>query len=1316
MQAAPVDAGWDATPWGAFTNFVTGIWDPKTQLTAVKGVAQGTARFAAEAALSLQQAVGSVVDKTAGKTDATDLEPVPTEGLQWMLGQEPLQGWAPQVADMELSIKDNAFAKKTGWDKFALPLAFGTIVGENALNFVGGEGEAPEFKAAVDYLVKENDAGKVAAFLIHNGIEESVAHEAAPFLANTVDPTQVGNTLKTVEAVQSVVDRTSASKDKHDNDQLVSAIAQTKDGVRNPRSLDIYSLLADRGVSHEVASTASNDLKNITDENQIRAYLAAHQLLSGPDVAALKSQAAGVQRLPFDTVADRAPTPVDTSPLRDVPEPSTDAVPPERPTSVQDAKDRFMSEVVQPKIDAGEPIVIGSDEMKDHFGKDYTPAAHEALYSPATRDLYKELVSKVNNDTVRITFGGPGSGKTDFALARAAHDFDGVIYDSTLSDFKTAVEKIRIAHQAGKKVELFGILPDVEKARYFSLKREGESGRGVPHDYFVKAHVGSPETVARLMEEGHVDPADVHLFDTRGISSKEDILQMIAGDTLDADPLATLRKAGYNESYVRQQTISGENLHHDQGGFRSAYVSPHGKVGKDQGFTHNDGLGSAGLLPRRDQQVGINTNTQKIYDSTQPSNRKEIKQTDGAPGAGAVDRQTMGGPRGQINGAGHPEPALLGRGSSAGTSTQISAEARAAQEAAIRESGQKKINDQVPMPDSVGDIIARNGHAIPIERTAASALDRLSKGPDAGSWQSLVKGYMYNWSPTKFASGLDYLGTPEFVLEKVGLGKGAEMLQDAKDQAAATIKREFDTIGSWIDRVKNQSQDGKVHTHSDTSTLIFDWLDGHEREVTPYMSDAEIAVAREIRDYLKTWAGRLHLPEENQIGKYITHIFERSVESKGDNQFRDPELASIMAQNVAKSVYDPFLQKRLGGQDYVHDVWRALDAYVKRASRKEAMDPALAQLAEDAKHLDQHTYNYVKNLSHRVNLRPTELETAFDTFITQTPIGHYFTDRPTAYLSKKVRQMFYRGTLGLNFSSGLRNLTQGANTYAKLGEKYTVIGYAKLFSRMAARDLSELHDNNVLSDQLIGDRQTSAIKRTMQAVDSTLFAHYTLTEAINRGSVYFGAKAKALAEGLSEEQAIKYGKRMVRETQFSFGAVDTPVWLNDDVVKTLTQLQTYNVKQTEMLGRMLHQKDFAGLIRFSAASFAMLYTIGRLFGMTASQIVPSIGLGGSPVVSSALAAAGLGSSNSQTHAAAVSQLQRNFFSLIPAGAQIRKTLQGAHDLSRGGDFTTAGKFRYRVGPEDTARALLMGPGSLPQAQKYHNSLGKKKAPTGNPFQ
>lgn len=617
-------------------------------------------------------------------------------------------------------------------------------------------------------------------------------------------------------------------------------------------------------------------------------------------------------------------------------------------------------------------------------------------------------------------------------------------------------------------------------------------------------------------------------------------------------------------------------------------------------------------------------------------------------------------------------------------------------------------------------------NGLPIEQNTAQVIHELTKGPDGASWSSIIKGYSKNLPKDKKVHILDYAATPEFVLEKLGLQKGAEMLQDAKDVYRRNLKKEIKTVEDWKKEVE---ADGKPHS----TIRIFRYLDGDARYAKGEMTDVELRVAKEIKSYLKDWARRLKLPEDSQISNYITHLFDKNATDVPlETVFEDPEMAEIMQNKSAKSVYNPFLEKRVNKQGYKEDVWAALDAYVKRGTRKEAMDPALEQLSKDAQYLDEDSYKYVAKLTHNINMRPDFIDRHIDSLVKEV-MGNKLTDRPTANITKKIRNMFYRGMLGLNVSSALRNLSQGANTYAKLGEKYTVVGYTKLFTRLVTKNVQELYDEGVLDEAVNQDKKIGVYKSFLQKADPVLFSMFELAEKINRGAAYFGAKAKywdkvsykkdgasLVKPGASEEQARKYAKRIVRETQFAFGAVDSPVIMSGDTIKTLFQLQSYNLKQGEFLMRMAKNKEYIGLVRWAMASVAFVLTIGRLFGMKVEQLIPTVGLG-SPLFSLLGGVSNLTSNSAKNRASGVNALQNLGWATIPAGVQARKTITGLEAYNKGRDTTATGKTRYTI-PKTTGnlvRAALFGKNKLDQAQEYYqkqnNPSSKKKTTTVSRF-
>ncbi|HEC64760.1 MAG TPA: hypothetical protein ENI23_05680 [bacterium] len=542
---------------------------------------------------------------------------------------------------------------------------------------------------------------------------------------------------------------------------------------------------------------------------------------------------------------------------------------------------------------------------------------------------------------------------------------------------------------------------------------------------------------------------------------------------------------------------------------------------------------------------------------------------------------------------------------------------------------------------------------------------------------------------------LDYLRTPEQVLEKIGLVKEKKALRTAWEGYQTQLKSELEKINTWKQSVPKES-----------SQRIFDYLDGATN--AKQLNANELKIGSEIKTYLKDWANKLNIPEEEKITNYITHLFAREKEGV---EF-PTEIAKQIKDKTAGSVYDPFLETRIGRPDYVRDVWRGLEAYVKRGTRKVNLDPALAQLKTASEKLDPETEKYITRLSHRINLRPTEVDNLLDNLIKQSPIGYRFTERPTAHLTKGWRQMIYRGALGMNVGSAMRNLTQGVNTYATLGEKYTAIGYSKAVQHLMRNDFDELIKHNVLSGNIVQDRETTLAKTALQKIDPVLFSLFDFAEKINRSSAYFGAKKQALDKGLSVNEAVDYGKEVVRKTQFAYSQIDQPVLLASDLVKTLTQFQSFNIKQTEFLAGLVKDKDFMGMVRFTMGSLFLTGTFGKMFGMDLKEFIPySDARFSSPAVQliGGLKDVALGGERQKTEGER--KLKGLAPLVVPGGVQLKKSLQGAITGERGYTATATGRLRYPVGqsPLEKLQLLVFGQYSPQEAQEYY---GKGRSPLG----
>jgi hypothetical protein len=544
---------------------------------------------------------------------------------------------------------------------------------------------------------------------------------------------------------------------------------------------------------------------------------------------------------------------------------------------------------------------------------------------------------------------------------------------------------------------------------------------------------------------------------------------------------------------------------------------------------------------------------------------------------------------------------------------------------------------------------------------------------------------------------LDYIRTPDRVLKKIGLEKEASLLRTQYDGYLKELPKNLDVVTGWVERV------GKG-----ASGRIFKYLDGQAVDLVP----KEKEVALEIRAWLSQWADRLGLPDDNRVTNYITHLFDDQLVKK---EF-DEDLAKIISDKVPGEVYNPFLEKRLGAKGYKQDAWSALDAYAKRATRKVYMDTALEQLEHASGKLEESAWDYVKKYADGINMRPTKVDNLLDNAV-KSVIGYRLGARPTLQTTRFLRQMTYRAFLGLNPASALRNLSQGVNTYATLGEKYTAIGYTKLFSPSARK---ELETEGIFNNSFIQDRSVSAAKKAIQRMDKGLFVFFDSVEKINRGAAYLGAKAKALKAGKTEEEAVEYAKKIVRRTQFAYDSIDTPVGMNSDIVKTLLQFNTYTVKQTEFLIELRKDKTLAQAVaaymRYGLAGAAFVGTIGAAFGMELKELLPSprFGTPASLKLPVEVGKAALDTPDQygrkRTLKQKVKDVKNAAIGLVPAGSQIKKTYQGVQSINKGGSFDAANRLQFKQGttPAQKAQSIVFGKYAGRSAKAYFKK--KEAAP------
>lgn len=559
--------------------------------------------------------------------------------------------------------------------------------------------------------------------------------------------------------------------------------------------------------------------------------------------------------------------------------------------------------------------------------------------------------------------------------------------------------------------------------------------------------------------------------------------------------------------------------------------------------------------------------------------------------------------------------------------------------------------------------------------------------------------------------------TPDRVMEGIGLGQEAKDLRTAMDGYWKELPKNLEKISDWLNELGTK----------EASTRVFKYLDGQAVDLNPL----EQKVANEIRSWLATWPDRLGLKQDQRITDYITRIFDND-----KPQEFDEELAKIIQDKIPGSVYNPFTLKRLGARGYKEDLGLALDAYVKRSTRKAYMDPVLERIQSKTgseaalSKLEESQFTYVQDYINNINMRPTKGDKRADNTIKKffkffggekglKMVGQ----RPIATVSRGLRRTASRSMLGLNLGTALRNLSQGVNTYAVLGEKYTTIGYVNLFKQGA---FDELKEEGVLNAGFIQDKILSSTAKFWEKTDKVLYSLIEVGELINRGSAYFGAKAKYISEnrkimdgvevwkeGSSMRDAIDYAKGIVRKTQFSFDSVDTPVGLQGDFVKTVIQFLGYPIKQAEFLFELAKDKNYAGILRYILGGVLFTYTIGQLFDMKLKNLVPTVDLGWPPSIKiftslfDTITNAPDKFGNKNPLGKRLQNLGSTAFkTVVPGGTQINKTYQGLKAVKAGGSVDSAGRTQFKVGGTTLSniRAAAFGKYAGKNAQDYFDKI------------
>lgn len=170
--------------------------------------------------------------------------------------------------------------------------------------------------------------------------------------------------------------------------------------------------------------------------------------------------------------------------------------------------------------------VIDPDNVKQLFPAYVAnPSLAAAVHEPSSqlaKAIFTEALRRNAGAPVVFTAGGGGSGKTEaMSVAQAllgGPQEGGLIYDSTLSSFESAVRRIDEALATGSEVDIVYTNREVGDAFEFAMQR----ARVVPVPVLARAHVGAAETI-RQLEDHYAGNPQVQISVVNNLGEIDDI-------------------------------------------------------------------------------------------------------------------------------------------------------------------------------------------------------------------------------------------------------------------------------------------------------------------------------------------------------------------------------------------------------------------------------------------------------------------------------------------------------------------------------------------------------------------------------------------------------------------------------------------------------------------------------------------------------------------------------------------------------------------------------------------------------------------------
>ena len=475
-----------------------------------------------------------------------------------------------------------------------------------------------------------------------------------------------------------------------------------------------------------------------------------------------------------------------------------------------------------------------------------------------------------------------------------------------------------------------------------------------------------------------------------------------------------------------------------------------------------------------------------------------------------------------------------------------------------------------PTPAEV--VVAEELKAFPTERQVVDEGGELIP-PD----QKIAKGVADNTFIARDIGILERVRPTRQVFRRMGLyqlHKGIQRAEVELGEARAAFQKKLNEVSKWVKKDRRALVFRELENPGTVKGLTF-----NERRAVNW-----------FKENFDKWADTLALPVDKRVKNYVTHIFEGDITQQlKEGTPLDPAIARAMEYFTPKTVFNPFLQERLGKKvGLIEDPFVAISAYEARQLKVLYYEPMLqrvAAIANDPKTPDS-VRDYLQDYSRRMTSEPSKIDKAINTTIRQfadklrgLPGGDTLANflsrgNPAGMASYNFTSALYTLWLGFKPTSAIRNLSQHTLI---IGE----VGPAK-FAEAVSKTLTTESKNAVAESLMMRSRKAAflpgiddsfASKWTDKFRETALFMFRKADQVNVRHAFLAGYyEAKALLPEADRQVWIERGDEVAADTQYLYTKMNSFALSQNALGRVFSVLTTWTVNWMELMTKWVSKR------------------------------------------------------------------------------------------------------------------------------------------------